>query len=163
MSFFTNLPTNDPARIRIRLVNNIIVNNGCWIWQGSKNKGGYGLSFIFENNQSRTIFAHRLSYEVFIGVIPKGLVIDHLCRNRSCINPEHLEPVTVKINTNRGIGSWANRLPRTYCKYGHKLTKLNTRYTSDKPGYKICRICAAKANKEYRLRRKNAIKSQSTN
>lgn len=70
----------------------------CWLWQGQQNRNGYGRIKI----QGRWLMVHRVSYELHIGPIPEGLVLDHLCRNRLCCNPQHLEAVTVRENTLRG-------------------------------------------------------------
>jgi hypothetical protein len=70
----------------------------CWVWLSRLNRNGYGrLKW-----EGRDLMAHRLSYEVHVGPIPDGLVLDHLCRVRCCVNPSHLEPVTVQVNTPRG-------------------------------------------------------------
>lgn len=74
--------------------------NGCWLWTGCKTRGGYG---SFRNEKGKTENAHRWAYRVFIGSVPEGLELDHLCRNRSCVNPHHLEPVTRYENTIRGM------------------------------------------------------------
>lgn len=71
--------------------------SGCWEWIGTKKSNGYGCVW----NEGRTLLAHRVSYEAFVRPIPDGLQIDHLCRNKGCINPAHLEPVTPKVNTCR--------------------------------------------------------------
>lgn len=73
----------------------------CWIWNQSKNRAGYGYAHCHGSN--RTMSAHRFIYEEFVGAIPEGLVLDHLCRVPSCVNPEHLEPVTQKENVRRGL------------------------------------------------------------
>ena len=77
----------------------------CWEWVGCTNRNGYGR--VWRNR--RTVMVHRLVYEATYGDIPAGLVLDHLCRNRRCVNPAHLEPVTVRTNTLRGIGPTAMR------------------------------------------------------
>jgi hypothetical protein len=93
----------------------VVAENGCWIWIGhSDANGGYGLLNI---NNGKPAWAHRLSYELHVGPIPKGLVIDHLCRQRNCVNWRHLEPVTNAENLRRA------RL--THCKRGHEKTPEN--------------------------------------
>lgn len=84
-----------PERIR-RYVE--IDANGCWIWTAARNRGGYGIIGI----ELRSALAHRVSYEAFVGEIPNGLELDHLCRVRCCVNPQHLEPVTRYENVRRG-------------------------------------------------------------
>lgn len=72
--------------------------SGCWLWLGEINRNGYGRVWV----SGKRLMAHRHLYERLVGPIPEGLVLDHLCRNRSCCNPAHMDPVTVRVNTLRG-------------------------------------------------------------
>jgi len=114
--------------------------DSCWLWTGYCNPKGYGR---FTENYN-PIFAHRWSYEKFIGPIPEGLVIDHLCEVKNCVNPEHLEPVTNKINLNRGkVGqkNAARHRSKTHCRNGHEYTEENTAYWNRKSRGVLTRKC----------------------
>lgn len=128
-----------PEKVRARLF--ITANGECWLWTGGHAKAGYG-SFTFGRESPggrRTVPAHRLTYEALVGPIPEGLVIDHLCRNRGCVNPEHLEPVTFKENVLRGVGPTAENAVKTHCKRDHAFTPENTYVASG--GGRGCRAC----------------------
>jgi hypothetical protein len=119
--------------------------NGCWIWTASLQGGNYG-SFHLTHTVSRG--AHRVAYEHFVGPVPEGLVLDHLCRVRHCVNPEHLEPVTQRENQRRGICG----VLTTHCKRGHEFTPENT-YRHK--GSRKCRRCAIDGD-AYRRRQRRA-------
>lgn len=89
-------------------------NSGCWLWTGAVDENGYPRIAIDGRNGR----AHRVSYETHVGPIPDGLHLDHLCRMPCCINPAHLEPVTVAENVLRG---WKSRGKNTHCKHGHRI------------------------------------------
>lgn len=115
--------------------------DSCWNWIGSISKSGYGK---FTLNQKPS-YAHRASYELIKGKIPDGLQIDHLCRNRKCVNPEHLEVVTQQENKKRGLAGFITGLKqraKTHCPQGHEYSKENTYFSKHKKGNKRhCRIC----------------------
>lgn len=106
----------------------------CWVWSGSLTREGYGRVMIAQ----RAYTAHRKVYEYLVGPIPPGLELDHLCRNRGCVNPAHLEPVTTKENLLRGIGACAKNAVKTHCKRGHKFDEANTYLTANG---RSCRQC----------------------
>lgn len=89
----------------------------CWIWTGTINNKGYGAI----KRDDKVVGAHRAAYELLVGPIPKGLDLDHLCRNPPCINPSHMEPVTHRENVMRGVGACALNARKTECKHGHSF------------------------------------------
>lgn len=95
----------------------------CWVWRGGVGASGYGHFWV----NGKTVLAHRFSYETTGRHIPDGLCLDHLCRNRSCVNPDHLEPVTLVENVMRGESVWAKNARKTHCVRGHLLAEPNIR------------------------------------
>lgn len=147
---------NDKTRLKKVLLKTITDKNGCINFTGMS-KGGYGRI----NRYHKPVYAHRFVYEQLVGKIPKGLVIDHLCRNRKCINIKHLEPVTDKINILRGTSPPAMKAQQTHCKNGHEFTPENT-YIHPKGKHRRCLICSKKYQNE-RARRIKVMKSKNYN
>lgn len=106
--------------------------NGCWVFQGAKTEG-YGVIGV-DAFRGATDYCHRVTYRYFIGEVPEGLELDHLCRNRACCNPWHLDPVTRLVNTSRGL-----RWHLSHCRNGHEYTPENTRRAAD--GTRRCVTC----------------------
>lgn len=124
---------------------------GCWIWQGVHVGGGYGFLSMNINGKPSGKLAHRLSYELHIGEIPEGYEIDHLCKVRDCVRPEHLEAVTRQENINRSNIGKAQRA-MTECKHGHPFDEENTYWYR---GLRGCKICRRNNLRKSRKRRKN--------
>ena len=153
----SNCYAGHPCKSAYQIFFESIKINNCWEWQGYKTKKGYGrIRWRADNNKRNCIAAHRLSYEIHKGNIPEGLTIDHLCRNRLCVNPDHLEAVTNKENILRGAGVCAENLRKTHCKRGHEYKK-ETVYLSKKG--RCCKICRRVTISNYKKRTKqNASK-----
>jgi len=130
-----------------RFKSRVKIVNDCWLWQGRLDRSGYG-EFDWSGKTNK---AHIYSFRTFVCDVPKGKELDHLCRNRNCVNPEHLEPVSHAENMRRG--QWARQ---TACQNGHKYTQ-ETLYINKTSGQRTCRICRAEYNRQYRLRQKEKM------
>jgi hypothetical protein len=143
--------------------------NGCWIWQGYRNPGGYGMF-----GGLRRGLAHRFSYEHYVGPIPAGLQMDHLCNVPACVNPAHLEPVTRKENMRRAherrernglylySGVAEANGTKTHCVNGHELTPENVYYEKSNKSSALgparkCRACRARRRREYNERQRTPV------
>lgn len=143
-----------PAHERI-LMRIQVTASGCWEFTGARSNG-YGHVRV----DGRAVLVHRVMYEFAVAPIPDGLVIDHLCRNKACCNPQHLEPVTYSVNYLRGDRSstegYRAQLERakTECPYGHEYDEANTYIT--RRGHRQCRKC--KARRQSELYKRNQTK-----
>lgn len=136
----------------VRFWSRVRKGDGCWEWTGCMWSYGYGM-FTF---QSVSKMAHRVGYELSVGPIPDGLVLDHLCRNRRCVRPDHLEPVTLAENTLRGESLPALYRLRTHCRNGHPFTSDNLYRDPKYPNARLCRTCRTAYAAAYRQRRRAA-------
>ncbi len=136
--------------------------NGCWEWTGGltgrtgndPNAGGYGRF----RSGNRTVLSHRFAYEFYVGPIGEGLTIDHLCRNRKCCNPEHLEPVTHHENVLRGESLFAINARKTHCIHGHEFTRENTKlvYRAG-TARRLCKECKRASNRAWARANRNKL------
>lgn len=131
---------------RCSMLKRVDKSGDCWNWTGAtigkrKDRPGYG-QFHFRNER----LAHRVSYIIYVGDIPKGLTIDHGCRNTLCVRPEHLEAVTMRVNLLRGNSMSAIHARKTACPRGHKYSGVNNR------GQRVCKTCK---NEKARITRRN--------
>jgi len=135
---------SSPSRTstEIRFWSKIQKQGNCWLWTAASVRG-YGRFFY----EGKVWVAHRWAYEHFVGPVPDGLDLDHLCRNRGCVNPAHLEPVTRRENLRRGHDS------RPCCPQGHPRTPENTYERKDRPG-SHCRVCHREKKNEARRKQR---------
>lgn len=141
------------ARMRARAVEGP---GGCLEWNGHIATNGYGR--IHWNGRQQQ--AHRVAYELARGPIPEGLVLDHLCRNRRCINPGHLEAVTEQVNIVRGIGRSAENFTKTHCAEGHPYDRVKVNHGRPTRICMTCKRAREKATKPaWRRRRADACRA----
>ncbi len=119
-----------------------VADNGCWLWLRKRNNVGYGTLNVFGG----FALAHRLAYELYVGAVPDGLVLDHQCETRTCVNPHHLKPVTHQENILRGNGLAAQNARKTHCLRGHLLGGDNVYLNAGRRHCKECTNIRARKN-----------------
>jgi hypothetical protein len=125
----------------------------CWLWTRGKVPSGYGQFW----DGGRNVPAHCFAWRLLRGTVPDDLELDHLCRNRACVNPDHLEPVTGRVNTLRGESFAAQNARKTHCIRGHELCAANIRWERCRGGLaRKCLVCQRQRDREYRARRRAA-------
>lgn len=117
-------------RLRLHMVE---APSGCWIWAGARNSSGHGRIYV----DGKTRYAHRVAYETWVGPIPDGLQLDHLCRRPACIKPMHLQPVTPQVNVLRGTAPGARTTRGGCCSKGHPHAEFGREWR----GRTYCRQC----------------------
>ena len=129
-----------------RFESKLVRAEGCWPWQAYRTPRGYG--YFSVNDRLET--AHRVAYQLYVGPIPEGLEVDHLCGNPSCVNPAHLEPVIHKVNSQRRFNYANGGTVKTHCLRGHPLTPENLR--PNQGNHRRCRECARIHDRNRRAR-----------
>ena len=135
--------------VAVRFWEKVKKSDQCWVWQAGGHPRGYGR---FRAEGGALVWAHRWSYQQAYGAIPRGLGLDHLCRNPSCVRPDHLEPVTQKTNVLRGVSFAADNARKSECPAGHPLGGPNL-YLNP-AGRRECRACRKYHQQQRRARTK---------
>lgn len=139
----------EQTKVASRLFEKLQVTDGCWEWTGARNARGYG---VFHLTRGHQISAHRAVWIVIRGPLRDDLQLDHLCRNRACVNPDHLDPVSARENILRGLSPAAWHVFVRACPRGHPYNEENT-YVAQNGG-RSCKICRRLAMRRLRARRR---------
>lgn len=147
------------AEIKERILNSKTIDeNGCWIWQKRISSTGYGQIWVTTSfGKGSVLGAHRVSYRVFKGDIDEGLQIDHLCKVRSCINPDHLEAVTAQENVHRSDANYKKLKAKTHCINGHEFSQDNIFKVTTKEGWNLrqCKTCDYDRHRATRIKKRD--------
>ena len=149
----TALPANMRGKIMVSLSPSETNGTVCWEWTGATNSTGYGS--MTGGRKGLTVLTHRNAYQLLVGTIPAGLTIDHLCRNKLCVNTDHMEPVTIAENNRR------KNAAQTHCKQGHPFEGDNLRVAKRPGGYarRVCVACQRARNREWMRTSRMAVAS----
>lgn len=144
-----------PLPNSVRFWKYVQTSDDCWMWTGARHWRGHGIFMLrLENGIRKHVQAHRFSYELIIGPIPKGKHLDHIeCNNPPCVNPAHTIPVTLEENVMRGNSPAAINARKTHCKRGHLFDEQNIKWKAPLRG-RNCRICLRQYDRDRRARRK---------
>lgn len=153
MSQLQTVKTTKTDLLYFRLFTKIEFTKTCWLWKACTN-GPMKYAWFYVGGRQPHIYAHRLLYELFKGPIPRGLTIDHLCRVPNCVNPNHLEAVTLKENLRRGTSFAAINFKKTVCINGHPYTEENTQLRENGRRCRICRQIQGKSQHRKYLQQK---------
>lgn len=145
----------------MRFFDKILAGPGCWEWQANKYPSGYGGFWLGNRKEGNQLAAHRVSYTIFNGDIPQGLVIDHMCRNRACVRPDHLRAVTQWENVMASpVAPAALHAAKTHCPSGHPYSGDNLKvYDRPKGPARVCLACRKIHNTNASQRRSNNRKA----
>lgn len=141
-------PKTTPVGVRIEANIARLAESGCHVWTGRLDRHGYGQMTI----DSKTLRVHRVNFILTRGPLLREVKLDHLCRNRACVNPDHLEPVTDKVNILRGDSPSAVNSRKTHCYRGHEFTLANTYHLK---GGRCCRACGRIRASAYKAKKAN--------
>ena len=134
------------AALEVRFFSKLTQSGDCWLFE---NLGAEGYGHFYVDRRPK--LAHRWAYEHLVGPVPNDLELDHLCRNRACVNPGHLDPVPHSVNILRGDSFAATNAAKTHCLRGHSFDAANT---YEHGGKRLCRACQAERCRAYRARKR---------